>query len=57
MPTLSDIETAATHGEIETISEKLAYRKFIKDSDFETSKVIEREISRSAKILNILRLD
>ena len=38
-PTLSDIETAATHSEIETISEKLAYRKFIKDSDFETSKV------------------
>ena len=41
-PTLSDIETAVTHGEIETISEKLAYRKFIKDSDFETSKVFER---------------
>ena len=40
-PTLSDIETAATHGDIETISEKLAYRKFIKDSDFETSKVFE----------------
>ena len=42
-PTLSDIETAATHGEIETISEKLAYRKFIKDSDFETIKVFEQE--------------
>ena len=41
-PTLSDIETAATHSEIETISEKLAYRKFIKDSDFETSKVFGR---------------
>ena len=38
-PMLSNIETAATHGEIKTISEKLAYRKFIKDSDFETSKV------------------
>ena len=33
-PTLSDIETVATHGKIETISENLAYRKFIKDSDF-----------------------
>ena len=27
----------------ETISEKLAYRKFIKDSEFETRKVFERE--------------
>ena len=26
-PTLSDIKTAPTHGEIEMISEKLAYRK------------------------------
>ena len=42
-PTLSDIETAATHGKIETISEKLAHCKFIKDSDFETSKLFERE--------------
>ena len=43
-PTLSEIETAATYGEIETISEKLVYRKFIKDLDFKTSKVFEREI-------------
>ena len=42
-PALSDIETAVTHGNIEAISEKLAYRKFIKDSDFETSKVFEQE--------------
>ena len=56
-PTISDIETAATHGKIETISEKLAYRKFIKDSDFETSKVFEQKISRSAKILKILRIN
>ena len=41
-PTLSNIETAATHGKIETIRENLAYRKFIKDSEFETSKVFER---------------
>ena len=27
-----DVRTTPTHGEIETISEKLAYRKFIKDS-------------------------
>ena len=45
------------NAKIETISEKLAYRKFIKDLDFETSKVFERGISRSAKILKILRLD
>ena len=53
-PTLIDIETAPTHGEIETISEKLAYRKFIKDSEFETSKVFEREnIEERENIKNI----
>ena len=31
-PTDSDIRTARTHGDVESISEKLAYRKFIKDS-------------------------
>ena len=41
--TLSDIETAPTHGEIKMISENLAYRKFIKDSEFETRKLFERE--------------
>ena len=41
-PKLSNIGTAATHDEIKNISEKLAYRKYIKDSDFETSKVFER---------------
>ena len=39
----SDIGTAATHDEIKNISEKLAYRKYIKDLDFETSKILERE--------------
>ena len=53
-PTLSDIETAPTHGDIETISEKLAYHKFIKDSYFETSKVFEREnIKERKNIKNI----
>ena len=56
-PTLSDIKTAPTHGKSETISEKLAYRKFIKDSEFETKKYFSGKISRSAKILRILRLD
>ena len=42
-PTLSNIKTAPTHGENETISEKLAYRKFIKDSEFETSEVFKQE--------------
>ena len=42
-PTLSNIETAPTHGKIKTVSEKLAYPKFIKDSEFETSKVFEQE--------------
>ena len=42
-PTLSNIKTVPTHGKIETISEKLAHRKFIKDSEFETREVFERE--------------
>ena len=42
-PTDSDIRTAPTHGDVESISEKLAYRKFIKDSGFETREVFERE--------------
>ena len=42
-PTDSDIRTAPTHGDVELISEKLAYRKFIKDSEFETREVFERE--------------
>ena len=39
-PKLSNIGTAATHDEIKKISEKLAYRKYIKESDFEISKSI-----------------
>ena len=42
-PKPSDIETAATHEEIKNMSEKLVFRKYIKDLDFETSKVLERE--------------
>ena len=30
-PTDRDVRTASTHGNIETISEKLAYSKYIKD--------------------------
>ena len=41
-----DVRTTPTHGNVETMSEKLAYRKFIKDSEFETREVFEREISR-----------
>ena len=42
-PKPSDIGTAATHDEIENISEKLAFRKYIKDFDFETIKMLERK--------------
>ena len=42
-PKPSNIETAATHDEIKNISEKLAYRKYIKDVDFETREVFERK--------------
>ena len=47
---------AHTH-DIETISEKTAYRKHIRDSEFETRKVLERETSNE-NIENIVtRLD
>ena len=53
-PTLSDIGMAAIHGERGTISEKLAYCKFIKDSEFETRKVFEEEnIEERENIENI----
>ena len=45
-PTDRDVRTMPTHGENETIIEKLAYCKFIKDSEIETREVFEREISR-----------
>ena len=37
-----DVRKAPKYGDIETMSEKLAYRKFIKDSEFETREVFER---------------
>ena len=57
-PKPSDIGTAATHDEIKNISEKLAYRKYIKDLDFETSKVLERENIKDIETrLSIIRID
>ena len=41
-PKLSNIVMAATHDEIKNTSEKLVYHKYIKDLDFETSKVLEQ---------------
>ena len=40
-----DVRTAPTHGDIETLSEKLVYRKYIRDSEFKTREVFEPEIS------------
>ena len=42
-PKPSDIGTAATHDKIKNISEKLAFRKYIKDLEFETIKMLKRE--------------
>ena len=44
-PTDRDLRMAPTHEDIETISEKLAYCKHIRDSEFETREVLERETS------------
>ena len=42
-PTNRDVRTPPKHGDVKTMSEKLAYRKFTKDSEFETREVFERE--------------
>ena len=41
-PTDRDVRTTPTQGNVETMSEKLAYCKFIKDSEFETREVFEQ---------------
>ena len=56
-PTLSDIKAAVIHGESETISEKLAYHKFIKDSEFETREVFQQENIKERENIKILRLN
>ena len=42
-PTERGVRTTLTHEDVETMVEKLAYRKLIKDSEFETREVFERE--------------
>ena len=57
-PTDRDVRTAPTHGDVESISEKLAHRKFIKDSEFETREVFERENIKNIETrLETTRLD
>ena len=47
-----------TLGNVETMSEKLAYCKFIKDSEFETRKLFEKEnIENIATRLETNRID
>ena len=51
-----------THDDIEAISEKIAYRKHIRDLEFETREVLERETSNKnieniGTRLNKTRLD
>ena len=40
-PTDRDFNMELTHGDIETIREKLAFHKYIRDSEFETREVFE----------------
>ena len=57
-PTYRDIRTTPTHGNVETMSDNLAYCKFIKDSEFETREVFEREnIENIGTRLETTRLD
>ena len=52
-PKPSDIETAATHDEIKNKGEKLTFRKYIKDLDFETIKMLEQEHEEQENIKEI----
>ena len=52
-PKPSNIGTAVTHDEIKNISEKLSFRKYIKDLDFETIKMLEREHKERENIKEI----
>ena len=42
-PKPSDIGTVATHDEIKNISEKLVFSKYLKELDFETIKMLQRD--------------
>ena len=53
--TASDDRMAYMHDDVKTISEKIAYRKHIRYSEFETTEFLERETLN--KILKILGLD
>ena len=48
-PKPSGIGTAGTHDKNKNISEKLAFSKYLKELDFETIKMLERE-KKSGKI-------
>ena len=52
-PNPRNIGMTATHDEIKNISEKLAYHKYIKGLDFETSKALERENIERGNIKDI----
>ena len=57
-PTDKDVRTTQTHGNVETMSKKLAYCKFIKDSENETREVFKREnIKNIGTRLETTRLD
>ena len=42
-----DVKMAPTHGDTETISEKLAFHIYIRDPEFETREVFEQETSNT----------
>ena len=48
-----NIGTAGTHDEIKNISEKLAFRKYLKELDFETIKMLEQEHKERKNIKEI----
>ena len=42
-PSLSDVGTAATHADVKNINEKLVFRKYLNELDFETILMLEQD--------------
>ena len=53
-PIPSDIETAATHDDLKNINEKLAFRKYLSELDFETIQMLERDHRARENMDNIV---
>ena len=54
IPSPSDIGTAATHDDVKNINEKLAFRKYLNELDFETIQMLEQDHRARENMENIV---